>query len=66
MKKAKLITIVVLAVLVAIIVLQNVDPVPIKLLFFPPISMPIAVLIAITWLIGLICGILIPMLKKKK
>lgn len=60
MKKAKLIIILILAILTAIIILQNLDPVDTKVLFIT-ISMPRALFIALTWLVGLICGILIPL-----
>ena len=65
MKNAKLISIVVLAILTAIIISQNIETVNIKALFIT-ISMPLAVMLAVTWLIGLVCGVLIPLSKKNK
>jgi len=64
MQKAKLITIVVLAIIAVIIIVQNLETVDTKLLFIT-ISMPRAVLLAVTWLIGMACGILIPLKGKR-
>ena len=65
MKKMKLIVIAILAILAAIIILQNVETVDTKILFLT-ISMPRAILLAVTWVIGLACGLLIPLKAKKK
>ena len=65
MNKAKLISIIVLAILTAVVILQNVEPVNTKLLFFT-LTMPRALLLAITWLGGLVCGLLIPLKAKRQ
>lgn len=65
MKKMKLIVIAILALLAAVIILQNVETVDTKILFIT-ISMPRAILLAVTWAIGLACGLLIPLKPKKK
>lgn len=65
MKKMKLIVIAILAILAAIIILQNIETVDTKILFLT-ISMPRAILLAVTWAIGLSCGLLIPLKTKKK
>ena len=65
MKKMKLIVIAILALLAAVIILQNVETVDTKILFIT-ISMPRAILLAVTWVIGLSCGLLIPLKAKKK
>ena len=65
MKKMKLIVIAILALLAAVIILQNVETVDTKILFIT-ISMPRAILLAVTWAIGLACGLLIQLKAKKK
>lgn len=57
MKRIRLIAILVLAVLVVIVVLQNTEPVETRLLF-ATVSMPRAVLLFTTALIGYAMGIL--------
>ncbi len=57
MKRAKIIGILVLALAVAIIVLQNSESVETKILFFS-FTMPRAVLLFLTTLIGFILGVL--------
>ena len=57
MSTLKLISGVVLALLIIIVVLQNTEPVHTKLLFFT-LSMPRAVLLMITWLVGVAVGML--------
>lgn len=65
MKKAKLIIILILAVLTGIIILQNLDSIDTRVLFIT-ITMPRALFLALTWLVGLICGVLIPLQWKSK
>ena len=65
MKKMKVIVIAILALLAAVIILQNVETVDTKILFIT-LSMPRAILLTVTWAIGLACGLLIPLKAKKK
>ena len=65
MYKAKVISIIVLAALVGIVIFQNVEQVNTRVLFVT-LSMPLAVLVAVTWLIGEMCGLLIPHLLSKR
>ena len=58
MNKAKLIGALIGAILVIIVILQNSVPVTIKILFLD-FTLPNAVLIGLTWLIGLATGILV-------
>lgn len=58
MKKAKLIGAMTGALLVVIVILQNITPVPVKLLFLE-FTLPGAVLIALAWLLGLATGIIV-------
>jgi len=57
MKRAKTISLAVLALLVIVVVLQNTESVETKVLFFP-IVMPRAVLLLITLLTGFALGLL--------
>ena len=57
MKRLKLIVLLVLAVLAIVVVLQNMQTVETRLLF-ATVSMPRAVLLAVTLLIGFSCGVL--------
>lgn len=63
MKKIKVITITALAAITGIIILQNMEPVETKLLFVS-VSMPRALFIVLIWLVGLICGLMIPLKPK--
>ncbi|MBC8329648.1 MAG: DUF1049 domain-containing protein [Planctomycetes bacterium] len=58
MKKLKLITAAVLAVLVVILVMQNTTAVDTKILFIT-VTMPRALLLLLTWLIGIAVGLLL-------
>ena len=65
MKRFKMISIAVLAVLGVIIILQNTEQVETKILFFS-IAMPRAVLLMGTTLIGFALGILVALFFPKK
>lgn len=58
MQKAKIISVVVLAVLVLIIALQNTAPVKTQLVIFP-VDIPVALLIFGSLVIGFVVGILV-------
>lgn len=60
----RLILVALVAVLSLILVLQNTDTVETKILF-ATIAMPRAVLLAITFLLGVVVGLLIPFLRKR-
>lgn len=60
----RLIVVGVLALLSLVLVLQNRDTVDTKI-FFATISMPRAVLLAVTFLLGVIVGLLVPFLRKR-
>jgi uncharacterized integral membrane protein len=61
MRNAKLITIIVIAVLVLIVILQNMEPVSTRLLFVT-VTMPRAALLFITLVVGFIIGLLVAVL----
>lgn len=61
MLKFKLVASLLLAAALLIIVLQNMRPVPMRLLFVP-VEMPLAVLIGITTLFGFLLGLLASLL----
>ncbi len=65
MKKTKLISAAVGALLVAVVILQNTAPVTIKMLFLE-FALPNAILIFLTWLIGLATGIVLAINFSKK
>lgn len=65
MKKAKLIAVLILAILCLIIVLQNKAPVETKVLFIT-ITMPRAVLLLTTTAIGFALGVLVSLILCKK
>ena len=65
MKKARLIVTLVLAVLVVVVVLQNTEAVETRLLF-ATVTMPRAVLLFITALIGFAVGILTSLVWMRK
>jgi uncharacterized integral membrane protein len=58
MKKAKIIGVVAAIVLAVIVILQNTQPVETRFLFFKA-TMPNAVLLALTLLVGMAIGILL-------
>ena len=60
----RLIVVAVLAILSLVLVLQNTATVETKILF-ATVAMPRAVLLAITFLLGVIVGLLIPFLRKR-
>lgn len=55
MRKAKLITAIVIAVLVVVLLLQNTDPVETRLIFMS-VKMPRAMLLLVTFLLGFVAG----------
>jgi len=55
MKKAKLIVIIVISILVFIIFLQNTESVETKILFMQ-VSMPRAILLILTFIVGFVAG----------
>lgn len=65
MNKTKLVAIAILSLLILIIVFQNIEPVDTKILFLT-LSMPRAILLAFTWMIGAICGMLLPPFRKRR
>ncbi len=65
MKKVKTVIIIVLTFLVIIVVLQNTQPVETKLLFLT-ITMPKALLIIFTFLIGFASGVIAASLLRKE
>ena len=65
MSRLKLITIAVLAVLVGILVLQNTQPVETRVLF-ATVTMPRAVLLFVTALIGFALGVLVSLAVVRK
>jgi uncharacterized integral membrane protein len=65
MERLKLITIVILALVGVIIILQNTEPVETKLLFLS-ITMPRAILLMGTTLIGFALGVLVSLFFKRK
>jgi uncharacterized integral membrane protein len=65
MQRFKLITIALLALLGVIIILQNTEPVETKLLFLS-ITMPRAILLLGTTLIGFVLGLLVSFFLKRK
>ena len=60
----RLIMVALVAVLSLILVLQNTETVETKV-FFDTVAMPRAVLLAITFLLGVVVGLLIPFLRKR-
>ncbi len=56
MAKAKIITLVVLSILMVVIVAQNTETVETRILFFT-VAMPRALLLMLTFVIGLIVGL---------
>jgi putative membrane protein len=65
MKKAKTVIIIILTLLVLIIVLQNTQPVETRLLFLT-ITMPKALLIIFTLLVGFAIGVIVASLLRAK
>ena len=65
MRRAKMIGILVLALFIGIVVLQNTERVQTQILFFT-ITMPRAVLLFLTALIGFIIGVLSSLLVSRK
>ena len=65
MERFKMITIGILALLGVIIILQNTTPVETKLLFFS-ITMPRAILLMVTTLIGFALGLLVSFYMQRK
>lgn len=65
MNKSKLVAIGILSLLILIIVFQNIETVETKILFIT-LSMPRAILLAFTWLIGAVCGMLLPTFNQRK
>ncbi|MDH5298314.1 MAG: LapA family protein [Desulfobulbaceae bacterium] len=65
MTKAKLLALAVLALLLAITVIQNTEPVEARFLFFT-ITMPRAVLITATALIGFALGVVTTLLVERR
>jgi len=65
MKRAKMIGILVLALFIGIVLLQNTESVQTKILFFS-FTMPRAVLLFLTALIGFIIGVLTSLLFSRK
>ena len=60
----RLILVGVVAILTAILVLQNREPVETQV-FFATIVMPRAVLLGVTFFLGVVVGLLIPFLRKR-
>lgn len=60
----RVIVVAVLAILSLVLVLQNTEAVETRILF-ATIEMPRAILLAITFLLGIIVGLLIPFLRKR-
>jgi uncharacterized integral membrane protein len=58
MRKVKLVAIVVILVLTTIIFVQNAEPVEARILFWP-VRMSLALLLMLTFVLGLLAGILI-------
>jgi uncharacterized integral membrane protein len=56
MKQLKVLAIALLALVTLVVVLQNTDPFPIKILFFDPITAPAAVLLFAAGVIGFVLG----------
>ncbi|MDT8301668.1 MAG: lipopolysaccharide assembly protein LapA domain-containing protein [Sedimentisphaerales bacterium] len=65
MKKAKLVAIIVLSILIFIIFLQNTESVETKILFMQ-VSMPRAILLILTFIVGLVAGTIITSLLLRK
>jgi len=65
MSRAKLITIAVIAVLVLIVILQNAESAPLKILFFT-ISMPMFILVLIVFGLGALLGLVLSLGRGKK
>ena len=65
MSRLKLVTIVVLAVLAVILVLQNTQPVETRV-FFATVTMPRAVLLLVTAVIGFALGVLLSLAVVKR
>jgi len=63
--KSKIVVIVVLAVLLIIFVLQNAEVVVVKFWFWD-LSLPRALLLFVTFAVGLIIGLMIPASRKAK
>lgn len=63
--KSKIVIIIVLAVLLIIFVLQNTEVVTIKFWFWD-MSIPRALLLFVTFAIGLIIGLMVPSTRKSK
>ena len=61
----RLIAVAVVGVLAVILVLQNTETVETRI-FFATVVMPRAVLLAVTFLLGVIAGLLIAFLRKRK
>ena len=65
MSKRKLVVIAILAVLTAVVVLQNTQPVETRV-FFATVTMPRAVLLLVTVVIGFALGVLVSLTVPKK
>ena len=65
MQKLKMGGTALVAILMVIIVLQNTEPVETRLLF-ATITMPRAVLLFVTLVVGVLIGLLIPRFRKKR
>lgn len=63
--KSKIVVIILLAVLLIIFVLQNTEVVPVKFWFWG-ISIPRALLLFVTFAVGLIIGLMVPTSRKSK
>lgn len=63
--KLKIVVIIFLAVLLIIFVLQNTEVVPVKFWFWA-ISIPRALLLFVTFAVGLIIGLMVPTTRKSK
>jgi uncharacterized integral membrane protein len=61
----RLLAVAVVGVLAVILVLQNTETVETRI-FFATVAMPRAVLLAVTFLLGVIAGLLIAFLRKRK
>jgi uncharacterized integral membrane protein len=60
----RLIVVAVVAVLSIVLVFQNTESVETKI-FFATVAMPRAVLLAVTFVLGVVVGLLIPVLRKR-
>lgn len=56
MKRVKTLAVAILALATLIVVLQNQEPIPIRILFFEPVEIPAALLLFTTGLSGFVLG----------